>query len=238
MLSFGYAHWTDKVRKQIKLHAGTVDVDIPWWHVDALKTYDVDCDGDVFSQGAEEMEEVHIDFLRDADDDIKEIRITCEPIMPGFYLEFKFLIHNAGRLAIQSHDHNVMWIAMDEPLDEPEFLDETNGYPWDVDFPGVETGYWVPDGFEYTEILYLHDPALPCTDKPCLTIAHYTQAVAPTTYSLKPCQSVLLKEIINANIQEYPEYQCHWFRLTKELIFSEKVPEEYSSFGMPLVPDE
>jgi hypothetical protein len=48
MMSFGYAHWTDKVRKQIRLHAGTVEIDIPWWHVDALYTFDVDCDDDVF----------------------------------------------------------------------------------------------------------------------------------------------------------------------------------------------
>jgi hypothetical protein len=151
--------------------------------------------------------------------------------MPGWYLEFKFFIHNKGRLAIQSHDHNVYWVMGPGPLVDVPFLD----IPWEDDFPGEES-YPAPLGFEYTEQLLLHDPTEPCDAKPCLNPAHYTIEYAPTTYSLKPCECVLVKEKINANIQDYPEYQCHWFRLTKELIFSHKVPQLYSSFGYELPP--
>jgi hypothetical protein len=225
MMSFGYAHWTDKVRKQVKLHAGTVEVDIPWWHVDELRTTDVDCDDDVFSVDPEEPEEFHIIpvFM---DDQLKEIRILADPIFPGWYVEFKFFIHNKGRLKVRSYNHRVEWIMGSEPLEDPCWLD----LPWDQPFPGEEVANVIP-GIIYDEELYLHDPATPCIDKPCLNPEHYTLSVSPTTYTLKPCECVLVKEFINADIQEYPEYQCHYFRLTKELEFVQADYQVYSSFG-------
>lgn len=223
-IAFGYAHWTDKVRKQVKLHAGTVEVDIPWWHVDELWTTDVDCDDDVFSVYPEEPEEFHVIpvFINDQ---LKEIRILADPIFPGWYVEFKFLIHNKGRLKVRSHAHRVEWIMGGAPLEDPCWLD----LPWDEPFPGGEIYDTIP-GILYVEELYLHSDDT-CTDKPCLDPTHYGMPVSPTTYTLKPCQSVLVKEFITADIQEYPEYQCHYFRLTKELEFVQADYTVYNSLG-------
>lgn len=225
MTSFAYAHWTDKVTKQIKLHAGTVEVEIIQWHIDECNSYDVDCNGIIFG------DELIVDTLMDADGQVIEVLITADPVYPSWRLVFKMLIHNKGRLVARSYMHHWDWIGPVE--DEPDWL-VTQPYP---------DGRTVPPHLDYTEELRLHNDALfgsptdpvshpdgpPCTNKD-----HYTVVVEPTTYILKPSQCVLVYEEITFNAQDDPlktEAQCHWFRLAKELVFFQETGDTWSSDG-------
>ena len=208
LTSFAYAHWTDKVTKQIKLHAGTVEVHIVQWHIDKCNSYDVDCDGVIFG------DELKVEVLTE-DDQVVEILITADPVYPSWELEFKFLIHNKGRLAVDSAFHRVEW---DGPFDEDPCW---KTQPFEPRAP--------PDCIYYVEELFLHDGVgLPDTryDK-----AHYTVPVSPTTYQLKPCECVMVKEYIHFDCQDMPEMQCKWFRLAKEMGFISKVGPDWSSEG-------
>lgn len=216
LIGFGYAHWTDKVTKQIKMHAGTVEVEIVQWHVDRCNSYDVNCNGEIFG------DELIVEVLTE-DGQVVEILITADPVGPCWFLEFKFLIHNKGRLAVDSWEHHVGWVG---PLpDDPCWLTEA-----DQPYPDSDP----PPGITYTEELFLHDygtyPAcrgVLCTDK-----THYTIGpVDPTTYFLKPSEAVLVKEFIHFAAQDYPEYQCHWFRLAKEMVFKQRIGDEWGSEG-------
>ena len=216
LVGFAYAHWTDKVTKQIKIHAGTVEVEIVQWHVDRCNSYDVDCDGVIFG------DELKVEVLTE-DDQVVEILITADPVFPSWMLEFKFLIHNKGRLTIDSWGHN--WNFSGPFVEDPCWLVE-QPYPNDR---------MVPECIEYVETLFLHDygtyPAcrgVLCTDK-----THYTIPVAPTTYILKPSECVLVKEFIHFDCQEMPQYQCKWFRLAKEMIFKQHIGVEWGSEGWP-----
>ena len=183
MTAFGYAHWTDRVTKQIKLHAGTVDVHIVQYHVDICNSYDVDCDGVVFG------DEFKIE-VREYDGQVKEVLITADPVFPDWELEFKMLIHNKGRLIVDSHEHYWNWIGPE--VADPCFLDQPTDDPA-THYPDTQN---VPPGFVYVETLWLHDystfPA--CRGTLCLDKTHYQIPTSPTAYSLKPCECVMLKE--------------------------------------------
>ena len=214
MASFGYAHWTDKVTKQIKMHAGTVEVDIVQWHIDLCNSYDVDCDGEIYG------DELKVEVLTE-DEQVVEIHITADPVYPSWKLEFKFLIHNKGRLSVDSWRHNVNWTG---PFDaDPCWLEQP--------FVKQETP---PPCIFYQQNLTLHDygahpecKGVLCTDK-----THYTIPVAPTTYVLKPCECVLVREFIHFDCQEMQEeYSCKWFRLAKEMVFKQHIGEDWFSEG-------
>ena len=218
MTSFGYAHWTDKVTKQIKMHAGTVEVHIVQWHVDRCNSYDVDCDGVIFG------DEFKVEVLTE-DGQVVEILITADPVYPSWELEFKFLVHNKGRLAVDSWLHNVEW---DGPFDEEP--------PWKEQ--PFEPKPEHPCIF-YEEILYLHNygthpecEGVLCTDK-----THYDIPVSPTTYFLKPCEAVLVYEYIHFDCQDDPTMQCKWFRLAKELVFKQHIGAEWGSEGWEYTPE-
>jgi len=162
------------------------------------------------------------------DDQVKEVLITVDPVFPGWYMEFKMLIHNKGRLVVDSFEHYWSWIGPEE-LD-PCFLD----HPTDDTTTHYPNEMYVPPGFIYTQELFLHDyNAFPdCAGTLCLDKSHYTVPTAPTTYALKPCQCVLLKEYIYLDIQEQVEYQCHWFRLAKQMGYRQHIPiVDLESYG-------
>ena len=217
MTSFAYAHWTDKVTKQIKLHAGTVEVDIIQWHIDECNSYDVNCNGIIFG------DELKVEVLTE-DGQVVEVLITADPVYPSWRLVFKMLVHNKGRLVVRSYEHHWGWIG-------PEAIEPD----WLVAQPYPDTRT-TPPHLDYTEELRLHnDAAFPdCVDRPCLNKGHYTVVVAPTTYTLKPCECVLVYEEITFNAQDPPldkEAQCHWFRLAKEMIFFQETGATWSSDG-------
>jgi len=235
LTSFAYAHWTDKVTKQIKLHAGTVEVEIVQFHVDACNSYDVSCDNVIYFIGDYPKEtdpdydpakkyELIIEMVKDAEGEVIEVYITADPVYPSWRLVFKMLIHNKGRLTVRSYEHHWGWIG---PVDTDPCWLETQPYP---------DGRTVPPHLTYTETLKLHDyAAYPgCAGVLCTNKDHYTVVVAPTTYILKPSQCVLVYEEIVFDAQDEPlasEAQCHWFRLAKEMVFVQEVGDEWSSAG-------
>ena len=237
LVSFGYAHWTDKVTKQIKLHAGTVEVEIVQFHVDYCNSYDASCDGIVWIVGDYPIEddpaydpdvkyELIIEKLYKTGgtpphDQLYEIYITADPVFPGWQLEFKMLIHNKGRLTVASEYHRWNWIG---PLVDDPCWQETQPYPDDRNVPdclnATEAGL-------YEETMWLHDPTITGCPSPCLNKGHYTIPIGETDAVLKPSQCLLLKEVIIFGCQErQAEMQCHWFRLAKELTFKQFVPIE------------
>jgi hypothetical protein len=221
MTGFAYAHWTDAVFKQIKLHVGTVDIHIPWWHVNELNTMDVNCNGEIFG------DEFRIGMVEDETGQVKGLLLYADPVYPGWRLNFKFLVHNKGRLNVRSYGHFVFW---EGPLEE-----DPCWVPWDQ-LPVKEGGDVItpaPPGFEYIQELFIHNYVdyPDCRGIICTDYTHYDIPVSPTTYMLKPCESVLIRERIVADIQEYEEYQCHWFRLVKLMVFVEDTGEVVSSWG-------
>ena len=237
LAGFGYAHWTDKVTKQIKLHAGTVEVEIIQFHVDSCNSYDVSCDDVIWIVGEYPINdttlnphydptvtyELIIEKVKDAEGEIIEIYITADPVYPDWRLEFKMLIHNKGRLAVRSFFVHWNWTG---PLvDDPCWLVE-QPYPDDR---------LVPECITYDETQFTHDYATypDCEGVLCTDKTHYTIASPETTAVLKPSQCLLVKEVIEFNSQEHQEeIQCHWFRLAKEIGFFQYTPlEPWSSVG-------
>ena len=238
LASFGYAHWTDKVTKQIKLHAGTVEVDIVQFHIDSCNSYDASCDDVIWIVGEYPITDTVLNPHYDStvgyeliiekiydDAELIEILITADPVYPGWRLEFKMLIHNIGRLTIRSH--NVFWNWVGPLDDDPCWL-------WPVDQPYPDDRN-VPDCLTYVETQTTHDyvthpqcKGVLCTDK-----SHYTVPSPETTAVLKPSQCLLVKEVIDFDCQlRQEEIQCHWFRLAKEISFYQYVPDEpWSSVG-------
>ena len=234
LAGFGYAHWTDKVTKQIKLHAGSVEVEIVQFHVDYCNSYDVSCDDVVWIVGDYPINdttlnphydetvtyELIIEKLYKGDPaQLHEIYITADPVFPGWQLEFKMLIHNKGRLSVASEYHRWNWIG---PLEDDPCWQETQPYPDDRNVPIC---LQPPDGL-YEETLWLHDPAITGCLSPCTDKTHYIIPAAETSSVLKPSQCQLLKEVIIFGCQEHQEeMQCHWFRLAKELTFKQYIPD-------------
>ena len=246
MTSFAYAHWTDKVTKQIKLHAGTVEVEIVQFHVDECNSYDVSCDGIIWIVGEYPITDRTLNPHYDPDikyeliiekiyvtvDDhrqIHEILITADPVFPGWVLEFKMLIHNKGRLAVASETHRWNWIG---PLEDDPTWQWVQPYPDDRNVPDCLTE---AEAGLYKESMFLHDDlGFPdCVARPCLDKTHYKDPIGETDAVLKPSECLLLKEEIIFGCQEkQEETQCHWFRLAKELTFKQYVPlEPWSSVG-------
>ena len=242
LIGFGYAHWTDKVTKQIKLHAGSVEVEIIQFHVDYCNSYDASCDDIIWIVGDYPINdttlnphynpdvkyELIIEKLYDETEELYEIYITADPVFPGWQLEFKMLIHNKGRLAVASEYHRWNWTG---PLEDDPCWQETQPYPDGRNVPICLTP--AEDGL-YEETLWLHDDSTyPDCPSPCTDKTHYTIPTGETTAVLKPCECLLLKEVIIFGCQEkQEEMQCHWFRLAKELTFKQYVPlEPWSSVG-------
>ena len=241
MAGFGYAHWTDKVTKQIKLHAGTVEVEIIQFHVDECNSYDVSCDDVIWIVGEYPITdttlnphydpdvtyELIIEKTYDEDDQLIEIYITADPVYPGWRLEFKMLIHNKGRLSVRSLFVNWNWTG---PLvDEPDWLVD-QPYPNDRNVPIC----LLPPLGKYEETQWLHDDvAFPDCPSPCTDKSHYTVGSPETTAVLKPSKCLMVKEVIWFDCQEHQEeIQCHWFRLAKEIGFYQYTPDEpWSSVG-------
>jgi len=243
LMSFAYAHWTDKVTKQIKLHAGTVEVEIVQFHVDYCNSYDVSCDNIIWIIGEYPITDRTLNPHFDPDvkyeliiekvmmgtpPQLKEVFITADPVFPGWKLEFKMLIHNKGRLTVRSDFHNWNWIG---PLEEDPCWLWEQPYPNDRNVPDC----LLPPNGLYEERLFVHDPTITGCPSPCLDKTHYTVPTAETSAVLKPCQCLLLKENIVFDCQEkQEETQCHWFRLAKELGFRQWEPDEYlESMGYP-----
>jgi len=198
LVSFAAAHWYDSVTKQYKLKVGTVCVEISKWHVAKTTAYDVNCNEEVFG------DELIITNLWgvnpcDGEDKVVGVQIFADPIFPCWELTLEMWIHNKGSLSVK----------MDFPI-------ITWGGPYEID----------PCWDEIVDPGPMH-PAFQYWTKPYLLneLGEWYE-VEPTTFVLKPCESVKIVQFIHFVGQDYPELQCHWFRLDIEYPFFEYVPGE------------
>jgi len=159
MVGFGSAHWTDSVKKDYYLHAGTVEVEIIWWHVEGTNTYDVDCDGIVWG------DEIQIIPEYDEDDQIIKLDIIVDPIYPCWFLDLEVIIHNKGRLSIKADEPIITWTIDPPPYGDPETLPGQppywqyfwNYYIWDGRWIEVEPTTMVIKPCEVLRVKeYLH----------------------------------------------------------------------------------
>lgn len=210
LISFGYAHFTDKVMKKYKVHVGSVILDFESIHVDYAKMPDVDNDEVIFG------DELVIDAY-EGDDCTWYIEITCDPITGGFVLNTTMWLHNAGKLPFQL-DWNVKW-------DGTYDTDPCFGPP----APAQELGTLPMPPWSYEMKIYRwHDYG-----------AGYVREgpYAPTQVHYKPCDYIEVKQHINfeqpnpanpASMLWQKEWQCKWIKLWVEFT-AQDLYEEISS---------
>jgi len=199
MMSFAAAHWYDSVTKQYKLKAGTVCVEISKWHVLRTTAYDVNCNNETFG------DELIIENVwgRQKCDNVSKVvglQILADPIFPCWELSLEMFIHNKGSLSIKM-DFPV--INFSGPYETDPCWDpitaNTTSYPYFQYWTKAQV--WVEEIGEWVEM-------------------------EPTTFVLKPCESVRIVQYIHFLGQDYPELQCHWFRIDVEYPFFQFVPDE------------
>lgn len=210
MISFAAAHWYDNVTKQYKLKVGTMCVEVTKWHVMRTTSYDVDCDGEVFG------DELQITNLWgknpcDGADKVVGVQILADPIFPCWELQFEMIIHNKGQLTVKLEAPVITW-----------------GGPYDLDpcWDPIKDPVPMHPGFQYEWQYYVWIENQGWIPKD------------PTTFNIKPCESVRVVQYIHFFGQLYPELQCHWFRMDIKLPFTEFVPEPISSYTWTAPPRE
>ncbi len=209
MVGFAAAHWYDYIYKQYKLKAGCVCVEISKWHVMGTTSYDVDCDGVVFG---DELQITNIwgENPCDTEEKVVGVQILANPIFPCWELTFEMFVHNKGTLSIK--------------MDIPTFV---FGGPYEDDpcWGPIADPVPLPEYFQYWMIAYIWNS----------DIQDWVR-VEPTTFVLKPSESVRIVQYIHFIGQEFPELQCHWFRIDCTYPFFQYVPEEeISSYSWPIV---
>jgi hypothetical protein len=199
MVSFAAAHWYDYITKEYKLHAGCVCVEITKWHVLGTTSYDVNCNGIVFG---DELQITNIAGVNPCDNVAKVagVQILANPIFPCWELTLEMFIHNKGTLSVK--------------MDIPTF---TWGGPYAVepDYGPIVDPVPKPDYFQYWSKAYIWKA----------DIKEWV-LMEPTTFVLKPSESVKIVQYMHFTGQEVPEVQCHWFRIDCKYPFFQYVPEE------------
>jgi len=206
MVGFGSAHWTDSVKKDYYMHAGTVAVEIVSWHVQGTNSYDTNCNGRVFG------DELNIINEYDEEKEVIKVDIIADPIYPCWYLDLEVIIHNKGRLSVKADKPIIRWTGpqtgKDDNIPTPErYIDPKTGNP--VYFQYFWKYYVWVDGVGWVE-------------------------TEPTTMVIKPSQRLRVKEYIHFIGQDYPELQCHWLDLHVEIPFFQYIGEEIECYHWPI----
>jgi len=199
LISFGYAHFTDKLVKKYKVHVGSLIIDFESIHVDFARMPDVDNDGEIFG------DELLIETFENPDDCTWYVMITCDPVTGGFILNTTMWLHNSGKLPFELN-WGVKW---DGPYDEDPCFDPPA--------PTKELGTLPMPPWSYEMLVYRwHDYG-----------AGYIREgpYAPTQVDYKPCDYIEVKQHINFE-QPNPadpdsmlwqkEWQCKWIKLWVE----------------------
>lgn len=236
LLSFGYAHFTDKVVKKYRVHVGSLEVEFIGIHVDACRMPDVDNDGEIFG------DELVITTYENPEDCTWYIYITADPITGGFYLNTTMWLHNSGKLPFELR-WETMW---DGPKDY--FIDTDVVNPdWTNAFDPPKPGYSVFGGanplpmppWSFAMDVYrwhLGDDG----------VYRRTGPFTPTQVDYKPCDYLEIKQHINfkqpdpeAGVGEdwQKDWQCKFIRLWVEFT-AQDVYWDFSSNLVGEWPDE
>jgi len=204
LVGFATAHWYDYITKQYKMHVGTMCVEVTKWHVLSTTSYDTDCDKVVFG---DELQISNIMGVNPCDgaEKVAGVQILANPIFPCWHLEFEMFVTNKGQLSAKA----------DAPI-------ITFGGPYEADpcWGEIASPVPLPTYFQYWWKYYVFNPIT----------GEYDFEVQPTTFSLKPGETLRIVQFIHFIGQEYPELQCHWFRMDCKYPFYEFVPEPISSY--------
>jgi len=207
MAGFGFAHWTDTIRKNYYMRAGTVKTEIVFWHILETNTYDADCDDEIYG------DEIRIEPIWEWDDElleyeIKKLDIIVDPIYPSWFLSFEMIIHNKGRLVIKPDLPTFEWTGPQENM--------MDNLPTPEDYIDPETG--IPKFFQYYWAYYIWDD----------TLGNWIEA-EPTTSIIKPSHYMRVVQYIHFIGQDYPEIQCHWLDLHVGIPFFQYIGTPWGS---------
>jgi hypothetical protein len=201
MVSFGAAHWYDYVTKQYKLHAGTVCVELTKWHVNETTAYDVNCNGILWG---DELQITNLEGTCPCSNAsrVVGVQILGNPIFPCWELTLDMYITNCGTLSLKVEAANI-----------------TFGGPYESDpcWGPIADPAPIPNYFQYRHTFYRMTPG-------GWVIAE------PTTFGLKPGETLWVREYIHFLAQDHPEFMCHWFRLDFKIPFYQYVPEPTGSY--------
>jgi len=222
LMSFGYAHFTDKVVKKYKVHVGSVMMEITGVHVDYAKMPDVDNDGVIFG------DELIITTYENLDDCTWYEEITADPVTGGFVLDTTTWIHNNGKLPF-----TLTWTALwDGPFDEDPCFDPPG--------PAGAMGTLPIPPWSWSITIYKWHL------NPDTGAYERSGPFAPTQTDYKPCDYIEVIQHINfeqpdpsnpdqANWQK--DWQCKWIRLwvtfTAEDIWYEISSDNVGTPGIP-----
>lgn len=224
LFAFGYAHYTDTVEKKYKIHVGSIIANVTYFHVDKLKTIDVDGDGVIWG------DEVIITIIDDPATCRQYVLIALNPIPPSFELDTTMKVHNDGKLPWEAE-----WVVrFAGPFDNDhygcfdgwninDFTDITSTPKDDFLIPG----WYIENGLIY-DINFWKDGT----------------PAEPTQYIYYPCQNLTITQ--NITLWQTPvtpitdpngvssndwqkNIQCHWFLIWVEIIVKNPTPSEYTS---------
>jgi hypothetical protein len=190
MISFGYAHFTDRIVKQYKIHVGSLEIGFEGIHVDYAKMPDVNCNGIIWE------DELLIETFENPDDCTWYISITANPITGGFILNTTMWLHNDGKLPFRL-DWEITWDGPydDDPCFGPPYgnfpLTSLPMPPWSYDMDVYKWHQGVRSGpYSFTQTLY------------------------------HPCDYIEIKQHVNFEQPEpgdpdnwQKDWQCKWIRI-------------------------
>jgi hypothetical protein len=220
MISFGAAHLYGDATKKYKLRVGVFNVNMTYFHVDALKIIDTDNDGVIFD------DEAIFNVFQDADG-IWRVRILVDPVSPDFVLNTTMVFKNDGDLP-----WTVTWR-----------WDGVTGAKWgngtaDPCWEGRPTKtlnpadpMW-PSGLWSWEVTYWKDNR---------TRGGGVYPASPTEHAYKPGDLFIVKQHLNliqpstpAEVEAYNMIMGKWFWIWEQFLFESEDPVTVSSWTYPV----
>lgn len=217
LVSFAYAHFYDYVEKRYRIHVGSVEVELIYFHVDFAKMIDVDNDGVIMG------DELNITIWEDPDTCTWYVQIEADPIPSGFVLNTTMKLHVTGKLPVRfnwAEDPAGIWWAGPFDYSWPDW-DEVE---WETisTLPGVVNPVEGP--WSYKMDVYKENAT------------GIYGPLGSTQEEYKPCNNITIVQHVNFR-QPDPQYiwtqkdwQCKRILIRCYFQFKEETPQEFSSW--------
>ena len=229
LVSFAYAHFYDYVQKRYKIHVGSVEVDVIYFHVDHARMIDVNNNGIIFG------DELKIDIYEDPETCTWFVDIIADPIPSGFVLNTTLKLHVSGKLPVRFNyaegDYGCYWAG---PFDYswPDFNDPTLVWKDISTLPGVMDPTEGPWSYEEKKFYENGTGTYPVPGS--------------TQMEYKPCWNITIKQHINfrqpgtvmGEKWTQKDWQCNRILIRCWWQFIEENPQEISCFTWPPPPPQ